>query len=367
LSLTNKIFQIVPNTIPRLVQVVDNQFYDGDGNLLGSVKEGLSTIMSYGNQASTFLDMNNYSITNVDYIDFYTYSSATPSTGRLFFDGTEASISYYPDQNQDVVVRVGQQLYTRVGNVSGATISKGAAVKIQSATQGLPSVTLAIAEHTERNEVIGLAADNIPNNGIGLVINNGLLTDLNTSSYSIGDVLYLSGFVAGDFVNDPVTLNFDHRTNEIGYVVAVGATTGRIYVNINNEDYNLTLTDRERNILEGNVISTGVYEYSPGLTRLSATAFSISAARGWVVRNTYTYSTLPDVENVIFAGATGLTTPYLTTSDSTYVLLTRSASVALQSTFPTPQERRENLYLGKIVHPDRTSIVYKCNNSICTR
>ena len=35
--MSNKIFQIVPNTIPRLVQVVDNQFYDGDGNLLADI------------------------------------------------------------------------------------------------------------------------------------------------------------------------------------------------------------------------------------------------------------------------------------------------------------------------------------------
>ena len=303
------------------------------------------------------LSLNNKDIQNVNNIDFYTQSTVTSKTGRMFFDGPEASISYYPDVNQSVIVRVGQQLYTRVGNVSGATISKGSAVKIQSATAGLPSVTLAIANHEARNQVVGLAADNIPNNGIGLVINNGLLTDLNMASYSIGDVLYLSGSITGSYVPTINDLSFNNRTNEIGYVVSNSATAGRIYVNINNEDYNLTLTDRERNILEGNVISTGLYEYSPGLTRLSATAFSISSVRGWIVRNTYTYSTLPDVTNVIFAGATALSTPYLNTADSTYVLLNASASISYQDTFPTPQERRENIYLGKIVHPDRTSIL----------
>jgi hypothetical protein len=330
---------------------LDNRILTSDGGTYSANAE--SNLTFDGNT----LSLNNKDIQNVNNIDFYTQSSVTSKTGRMFFDGPEASISYYPDQNQDVIVRIGQQLYTRVGNVSGATISKGSAVKIQSATAGLPIVTLAIANHQERNQVVGLAADNIPNNGIGLVLNNGLLTDLNMASYSIGDVLYLSGSVTGSYVPTINDLSFNNRTNEIGYVVSNSATAGRIYVNINNEDYNLTLTDRERNILEGNVISTGLYDYSPGLTRLSATGFSISPVRGWIVINTYSYSTLPDVTNVIYAGATALSTPYLNTADSTYVLLNASASISYQDTFPTPQERREKIYLGKIVHPDRTSIL----------
>jgi hypothetical protein len=294
-------------------------------------------------------------------MDFGSYSVPATQSGRIYFDSVEEALSYYPDSNQSVVVRVGQQLYLRVNNVSGSPIARGSAVKILSASGGLPNVTLAIASHTGDNRVVGLAADIIPNGGVGLVLTNGLLTDINLSSYSVGDLLYLSDVTAGgyDLVGN---LAFASRRNEIGYVISNGSTTGRLYVNINNEDLNLSISNSERNILEGNVISTGVYDYSPGLTKISNTTFSISAAKGWIVYNTYTYSTAPDVTNVIFAGATGLSTPYLNSDSQTYVLLSSTASIILQPTFPTPQQRRNSIYLGKIVHPDKT-IIQNVNNT----
>jgi len=288
-------------------------------------------------------------------MDFGSYSSPATESGRVNFDSVEEALSYYPDTNQDVVVRIGQQLYLRVNNVSGVNIPKGSAVKISSASGGLPNVTLAISTHSGDNRIAGLAADLIPNGGVGLVLTNGLLNDINLSSYSVGDVLYLSDTTLGGY--SLVTgLSFSSRRNEIGYVISNSSTIGRLYVNINNEDINLTITDSERNILEGNVVSTGVYTFSPGIQKVSNTTFSISEAKGWVVRNTYTYSTAPDVQNVIFAGATGLSTPYLNSDTQTYILLSSTGSIILQTTFPTPQERRESIYLGRLSHPDKTQI-----------
>ena len=254
--------------------------------------------------------------------------------------------------------------FTRVYNNTGSIIPKGTALTIQSGFTGIPSVTLPVAtNHTGNNEVIGLAYIDIPVASEGLVVAAGILSGLNLSGYNIGDVLYLSDTVAGGFTASTAGLQFGSRSNKIGYVTSNNSTIGTIQIEIQNEDSNLSLTDIERNILEGNVISTGVYEYSPGLTRISNTTFSISAAKGWIVQNTYTYSTTPDVKNVIFAGATGLSTPFLNTDTATYVLLSSSASVILQSTFPSPQQRRENIYLGKVVHPDKT-IIQNVNNTV---
>ena len=247
--------------------------------------------------------------------------------------------------------------FTRVYNNTGSIIPKGTALTIQSGFTGIPSVSLPIAtNHTGNNEVIGLAYIDIPVASEGLVVSAGILSGLNLSGYNIGDVLYLSDTVAGGFTASTAGLQFGSRSNRIGYVTSNNSTIGTIQIEIQNEDSNLSLTDIERNILEGNVISTGVYEYTPGLTKISNTTFSISAAKGWIVQNTYTYSTTPDVKNVIFAGATGLSTPFLNTDTATYVLLSSSASVILQSTFPSPQQRRENIYLGKVVHPDKITI-----------
>jgi hypothetical protein len=247
--------------------------------------------------------------------------------------------------------------FIRVYNNTGSIIPKGTALSIQSAYNGIPSVDLPISSGAGNQQVIGLAYIDIPIASEGIAVSSGILSGLNLSSYSIGDILYLSDTVAGDYIASASTLQFSSRTNQIGYVTNNSSTLGTIQVQISNEDINLTLTDIERNILEGNVLSTGVYEYTPGLTKISGTTFSISAAKGWIVNNTYAYSTLPDVTNVIFAGATGLSTPYLSSDTATYVLLSVTASIILQPTFPSPAQRRENIYLGKVVHPDLTSIL----------
>jgi hypothetical protein len=52
----------------------------------------------------------------------------------------------------------------------------------------------------------------------------------------------------------------------------------------------LSFTDIERNILEGNNISTGVYEFS-GITKASNTTFNITLVNGWVALNTYANAT----------------------------------------------------------------------------
>ena len=254
--------------------------------------------------------------------------------------------------------------FIRVYNNTGSIIPKGTALNIVSASSGIPSVSLPIAsDHQGNCQVVGLAYIDIPVASEGIVLSSGILSGLNLSSYSVGDILYLSDVVAGDYVLGNAFSSFSVRKNRIGYVTSNSSTLGTIQVSIQNEDPTLTLTTTERNILEGNVISTGVYEYSPGLTKISNTTFSISAAKGWIVKNTGTYSILPDVVNVIFAGATGLSTPYLNSDSSTYVLLSPTSSVVLQPTFPTPEQRRENIYLGKVVHPDKT-IIQNVNNTV---
>jgi len=302
---------------------------------------------------------------NFDYIDFTTGYTATSKTARVYFDTTEKALSYFPDQTQNVVIRIGQQLYTRVNNVTGSDIPKGSVITLQSASNGLPNATLALARHNVRCQVAGLAADRIPNGGVGLILNNGLLTGITANTYNIGDILYLSDKTPGAYVagTSSFSLAIRPRTNEVGYVVATGTTDGKIYVNVNNEDENLSLTDIERNILEGNAISTGIFKYT-GMTKTSNTTFQVSPAFGWVVQNTYDYSLRPDVILVSYSGSTtGQTTPYLTTNDATYVLVTTASTLSFQTTFPSPQERRENIFLGKVVHPTRSSIL-AINNTV---
>jgi hypothetical protein len=297
-------------------------------------------------------------ISQTTYIDFTT-GSTNPSavSGRVFFDNTAKALAYYDIQGNNVPIAMGQQLYTRVWNGTGSQIDKGKVIAITGTSNGLPSAVLARNQHVATSaRPIGLAAENIPNNSEGLILNNGILSGITLNTFANGDTLYLSDTVAGGYVSTTSSLTFTARTNEIGYVLQTGSTTGKIYVNINNEDNNLSLTDIERNILEGNVISSGAYQYT-GMTQGTGQTINVALVRGWVVKNTYDYATIPDVTNVYYTGGTNIPLTYLNSADATYILVSSASTLVQQTTFPTPQQRRENILLGKVVHPNRTSII----------
>jgi hypothetical protein len=308
-----------------------------------------NTIFTSGLTANT-LNINNY-------IDFNT-GTTNPSAigGRVFFDNNTKSLSYYGIGSSVVPISLGQQLYVRVWNATGTQIDKGKVISITGTSNNLPSAKLATNNHTVTSaRPVGLAAENIPNNSEGLVIVNGILSGITLNTFANGDTLYLSDTVPGGYVNSTTSLSYTARTNEIGYVIQTGTTTGKIYVTINNEDSNLTLTDIERNILEGNVISSGVYEYT-GMTQGTGQTINVAYARGWIVKNTYGYATLPDVTNVYYTGGTNIPLTYLNSADATYILINSGSTLVQQTTFPIPQQRRENIFIGKVVHPNRSTI-----------
>jgi hypothetical protein len=308
-----------------------------------------NTIFNSGLTASTLY------VTN--YIDFNTgTTNPLPVGGRIFFDNTSKALSYYDVLSNPVPIAMGQQLYTRVYNATGVQIDKGKVVTITGTSNGLPSAALATNNHKITSaRPIGLAAENIPNNSEGLILNNGILSGITLNTFANGDTLYLSDTVAGGYISNTSSLSFTARTNEIGYVIQTGSTTGKIYVNINNEDSNLSLTDIERNILEGNIISSGAYQYT-GMTQGTGQTINVAQVRGWVVKNTYDYATIPDVTNVYYTGGTNIPLNYLNSADSTFILINSTSTLVQQTTFPTPQQRRENIFLGKVVHPNRTTI-----------
>ena len=301
---------------------------------------------------------------SVDSIKFNTGSTiSSPIAGEVYFDNVEKALSYNTSINEEVKVNLGQQNYIRVFNDSGTEISRGKVLEILSANSGLPSVTLAINAHTGFN-VIGVSAENIPNNSEGIVITNGIISDIELTGMTIGSLVYASDTIPGDYVSDVLFSNFPltARTNSVGYVIQTGTTTGKLFVNVNNENNTLSLTDLERNVLEGNVISTGAFEYT-GMTLNSTTTFNVAPLKGWVVDNTNGMALTPNVSSINYVGVTNQTTPYINTNIATFVLITSASTLMLLNTFPTPQQRRENIYLGKVLHPD-LSTIQNINNTV---
>jgi hypothetical protein len=350
-------------------KVKNGLIVDGDSTLRGGIYDisgstGISgQFLSSTPNGVLWVSGNSATPSSYDYIDFNTGYTATAKTGRVYFDTTEDSLTFFPTTpNMDVALNIGQESLIRVFNNSGSQINNGSVVHISGSSLGLPTIVLSNAAFDDRAEVAGVATHNIPNNTIGYITNFGIVRDVNTSGFNVGDELYLSDTINGGFTNNVIDINFSSRVCSVGWVVTSGVTNGKILVSITNENKVQSLTNKQVNILLGNTVSTGVFEFT-GLTKTSNTTFQIAPVRGWFVDNT-TNPVIPYVLQVNYSGSTtGQTTPYLTTNDATYVLLTSASTITLQPTFPTPQERRLNIFLGKVIHPSRTSIL-NINNTV---
>jgi hypothetical protein len=312
-------------------------------------------------QIGETLSLYSDKIQNLSYIDFLT-QSVVPAPNRLFYDPSEEALAYYSDNVLNSPIHIGKELFLRAYNISGATISRGQCVHINGSTAGLPTIVLSLSNPDLNATVNAVASEDIVSGQIGNITTNGIITNVDTTSLVLtnvtpGDALYLSDTVPGKFTADYYGLSFSSRANVVGYVIATGSN-GSIYVTVNNENLNLSITDRQRNILEGNVISGGIFYFqTPGFLTASSTSINITAMKGWIVDNAGpTSSTRPTVKLIEYAGGTGITLSNITTATETYFLVNSTGSIIQQTSFPTPRQRRENIYLGKVGHANKATI-----------
>lgn len=99
--------------------------------------------------------------------------------------------------------------------------------------------------------------------------------------------------------------------------------------------------------------STGVFQFS-GLSKVSSTQFSVARVRGWIV-DTTSNPLSPQILYVDYSGGTH-TDLYVNTAFETYIYLTSGATIGQSPSPLTEQQRRQNIFLGKVGHPEKTSI-----------
>lgn len=124
-------------------------------------------------------------------------------------------------------------LVREVKNMTGATLNKGTVVYISGANGNKPLVSKALATTDALSaRTFGLLQSNISNNGVGYCVIIGDLTGLDTSAYTEGVQLYLSGVTAGTYTSTK-TLAPTHLVY-IGKVTRSHPTLGQIEVGIQN-------------------------------------------------------------------------------------------------------------------------------------
>ena len=137
---------------------------------------------------------------------------------------------------RDLSVAVAASTYNvlvQVRNTTGATLTKGTVVYISGATGQYPTVSKALANSDATSaQTLGMITADLANNSNGYVTSIGLITNIDTSAYTDGAQLYLSGTVAGG-----VTTTKPYAPTHLVYVGVVEhahPTQGKIFVKVQN-------------------------------------------------------------------------------------------------------------------------------------
>ena len=280
------------------------------------------------------------------YTDFTAITAPTFTEGRVWYDSTEKALAFYNDSSA-LAVHVGQDLIVKVINNTGSTIPNGSPVYVTGTSSGqtYPNVALARADVAATSSVIGLTNGAIANGAFGYVTAQGIIDNVNTGTFTVGQVLYLSPYSAGQLMN---TIPPTGITVQVGVVTFVNSSTGHIYVK------QTTPLNVPASIISGVLATanggTGLSSYATGdLIYASATNTLSKLAAG---TNGYVLTLAAGVPSWASLPATGVSiTDDTTTNSSLFPLFTTATSGSVTTQYVSSTKYTYNPLLGTLSAP----------------
>jgi hypothetical protein len=165
----------------------------------------------------------------VDYIDFRPLAPHAQKIRRLAWSDADETLELGMDYG--VLQQIGMNVYARVENATGVTIDKGDVVGFAGVgSGGVLSVVPYLADgSTPSLYILGVMAHDLPNAGeIGYCTVWGHVTGIDTSAFSVGDILYASPSSAGAFTATKPTA--PDNVIPVAAVLVDDATDGAIFV-----------------------------------------------------------------------------------------------------------------------------------------
>lgn len=157
----------------------------------------LTTIVDFFSKGTEFSIPNSLTL---DSINFNLNSVGYKTVGQMGYLNDEDTI--YIQHKNGVLEPIGLALYIQGLNNTGSTILKGSGVGFVSVTSpGIIDIAKYIADGSFINSFIGITSEDIDDGESGRVSVWGIVSEVDTSSFLIGDVLYASTMAAGDFTN----------------------------------------------------------------------------------------------------------------------------------------------------------------------
>ena len=197
---------------------VDNSLARFDGTTGKLIQNSVVTLDDTGN------------IVNVNGVQFDTTPTIPTAIGAMYWDEGNGTPSI--NLNPDVTLQLGQEIVTLCYNGTGSTIVNGSVVYVIGAQGQRPSIALADADAEGTSApTLGIATQDIANGAEGFVTTFGFVRGLDTSGFTAGAPIYLSQ-TAGQFTATKPAA--PAHLVSLGYVIKVNASSGEIFVTVNN-------------------------------------------------------------------------------------------------------------------------------------
>jgi len=216
-------------------------------------------------------------------------TTATPLTnaeGLLQWNATDGTLDLGMDGG-DITLQIGQEMFTKVRNVSGSTIPNGSLVYFSGRTGNRPNIYLARGNVEATAKVVGMATTDIAHNSDGFITTMGYVRQIDTrgvdegETWADGDVLWTSTTLAGHATN--VEPSAPHHSDKIGYVgVAGNVGIGSVLLDI---DMHLSL--EELSDVNGTALTTTgqfpVWNQTAGYFDFDHNISEFGGGSGWTV------------------------------------------------------------------------------------
>jgi hypothetical protein len=194
------------------------------GDVLGPTSSTDNGVPRYDGTTGKLLQGSGYTISDLDVLTI-PQAPGLPGLGpgQIYRLGEDINI-----QSQTYGMTIGRTSMMVGINNTGGTIPAGSAVYLSGSSGGTPLINLAQANNSPTGKAIGITQDAIAFSGTGYVRTYGQCLGVNTSSFTIGDILYVSATTPGGLTNvPPVAPNF---VCPVG-IVALQSAGGVVQVN----------------------------------------------------------------------------------------------------------------------------------------
>ena len=251
------------------------------------------------------------------------------TTGKLIKDSgvafTDVMLKSVYDTDTDGVVDTAEKIMIEVINHTGATLTKGKIVYINSTSSSSNYPEVLLADNTSEatsSKTIGAIYADIANGATGYIVTNGQVHGIDTSAYSVGDKLWLG--TSGNVVTTPPTQ--PNHSVFIGHITRSQAINGRIFYQIQNgfelnELHNVLITTPANNDVLVYESATSLWKnktlatilgYTPVPTTrtltINGTTYDLSADRSWTISSGGMTNPMTTLGDIIYGGASGTPT-----------------------------------------------------------